>query len=89
MCGKGLMSQCETTQVHEYGASAAFLGYTKLYGQVAGGQAVYLRVPQAQYGPIQVPQELPDDRFLFPPDVLPTAWQRSNTRTFPMGAVFS
>lgn len=49
------MSQCETTQVHEHGSGGALFGYTKLYGAVAGGQAEYLRVPQAQFGPIVVP----------------------------------
>jgi threonine dehydrogenase-like Zn-dependent dehydrogenase len=75
MCANGLQSQCETTQVHEHGTGASLLGYTKLYGQVAGGQAEYLRVPQAQYGPIKVPEGRPDERFLFLSDVLPTAWQ--------------
>ncbi len=72
---KHLPTQCETTQVHEYGSGAALLGYTKLYGQVAGGQAELLRVPQAQFGPIKVPEGPSDDRFLFLSDVLPTAWQ--------------
>src|SRR4051812_1030666 len=53
MCTHGLQTQCETTQVRDQDKGAALLGYTKLYGQVAGGQAEYLRVPQAQYGPIQ------------------------------------
>ena len=75
MCDGKLMSQCETTQVHEYGSGAALLGFSKLYGQVAGGQAEYLRVPQAQFGPIKVPEGPSDDRFLFLSDVLPTAWQ--------------
>jgi threonine dehydrogenase-like Zn-dependent dehydrogenase len=75
MCSHGLQSQCETTQVHEQGTGAALFGYTKLYGQVAGGQAEYLRVPQAQYGPVKVPEGPPDERFLFLSDVLPTAWQ--------------
>src|SRR4051812_37256556 len=75
MCGTGLQSQCETTQVREWGTGAALLGYTKLYGQVPGGQAELLRVPQAQYGPIKVPDGPPDDRFLYLSDVLPTAWQ--------------
>ncbi|MFZ1995408.1 MAG: hypothetical protein WAU75_14950, partial [Solirubrobacteraceae bacterium] len=44
-------------------AGAAFLGYTKLYGQVPGGQAEFLRVPQAQFGPIKVPDGPADDRF--------------------------
>jgi threonine dehydrogenase-like Zn-dependent dehydrogenase len=75
MCDHGLQSQCETTQVREQGTGASLFGYTKLYGQVAGGQAELLRVPQAQYGPIKVPDGPPDDRFLFLSDVLPTAWQ--------------
>lgn len=75
MCGRGLQTQCETTQVHEHGMGAALFGYTKLYGQVPGGQAEYLRVPQAHYGPIKVPEGPPDDRFVYLSDVLPTAWQ--------------
>ncbi|MBJ7329143.1 MAG: glutathione-dependent formaldehyde dehydrogenase [Solirubrobacteraceae bacterium] len=72
-CDTGLQSQCETTQVD--GQGAALFGYTKLYGQVPGGQAELLRVPQAQYGPIKVPHGPPDDRFVYLSDVLPTAWQ--------------
>ncbi|OEU91883.1 molecular chaperone GroES [Streptomyces abyssalis] len=75
MCDQGLQTQCETTQVREHGMGAALFGYTKLYGAVPGAQAEYLRVPQAQYGPIKVPEGPPDDRFLFLSDVLPTAWQ--------------
>jgi threonine dehydrogenase-like Zn-dependent dehydrogenase len=85
MCGDGLQSQCETTQVHEHGTGAALLGYTRLYGQVAGGQAEYLRVPQAQYGPIPVPEGPADDRFLFLSDVLPTAWQAVEYAAVPEG----
>jgi threonine dehydrogenase-like Zn-dependent dehydrogenase len=85
MCGRGLQSQCETTQVHEYGTGAALLGYTKLYGQVPGGQAELLRVPQAQYGPIKVPEGPPDDRFLYLSDVLPTAWQAVQYADVPQG----
>jgi threonine dehydrogenase-like Zn-dependent dehydrogenase len=54
---------------------ARLFGYTKLYGAVPGAQAEYLRVPQAQFGPIKVPQGPPDDRFVYLSDVLPTAWQ--------------
>jgi threonine dehydrogenase-like Zn-dependent dehydrogenase len=84
-CEKGLQSQCETTQVHEYGTGASLLGYTKLYGQVPGGQAEYLRVPQAQYGPIKVPEGPPDDRFVYLSDVLPTAWQAVEYANVPEG----
>src|SRR4051794_15551669 len=75
MCTHALQSQCETTHVRDQGMGAALFGYTKLYGQAAGGRAEFLRVPQAQYGPIKVPDGPPDDRFLFLSDVLPTAWQ--------------
>jgi len=75
MCERELPTQCETTQVRDQGMGAALFGYTKLYGQVPGGQAEYLRVPQAQFGPIKVPEGPADDHFLFLSDVLPTAWQ--------------
>jgi threonine dehydrogenase-like Zn-dependent dehydrogenase len=75
MCERGLQTQCETTQVREQGMGAELFGYTKLYGEVPGGQAEYLRVPHADYGPIKVPEGPPDERFLFLSDVLPTAWQ--------------
>ncbi len=75
MCGHGLHSQCETTQVHEYGTGASLFGYTKLYGQVPGGQAELLRVPFGNFLPIKVPHGPSDDRFVFLSDVLPTAWQ--------------
>jgi threonine dehydrogenase-like Zn-dependent dehydrogenase len=75
MCGRGYYAQCETTQVHEHRKGASLFGYTKLYGQVAGGQAEYLRVPQAHFGPIKVPDTGPDERWLFLSDVLTTSWQ--------------
>ena len=75
MCERTLYAQCETTQVREHGKGAALFGYTKLYGQVPGGQAEYLRVPMAHFGPIKVPEGPPDERFLYLSDVLPTAWQ--------------
>jgi threonine dehydrogenase-like Zn-dependent dehydrogenase len=85
MCDLGLQSQCETTQVREYDKGAALLGYTKLYGQVPGGQAELLRVPQAHYGPIKVPEGPPDDRFVYLSDVLPTAWQAVEFADVPEG----
>ncbi|GID29291.1 zinc-dependent alcohol dehydrogenase [Paractinoplanes brasiliensis] len=74
-CRKGFFAQCETTQVKEQGKGASLFGYTRLYGQVPGGQAEYLRVPQAQFGPIKVPDGHPDERYLFLSDVLTTSWQ--------------
>jgi threonine dehydrogenase-like Zn-dependent dehydrogenase len=75
MCSRGFFAQCETTQVKDQHKGAALFGYTKLYGQVPGGQAEYLRVPQAQFGPIKVPDGHPDERYLFLSDVLTTSWQ--------------
>lgn len=75
MCTSGLQSQCETTQVTSQGKGAALFGYTSLYGAVPGGQAQYVRVPHADYGPIRLPSEGPDERYLYLSDILPTAWQ--------------
>ncbi|MFQ3560221.1 alcohol dehydrogenase catalytic domain-containing protein [Streptomyces gramineus] len=85
MCSRGLQSQCETTQVHEYGSGAALFGYTRLYGQVPGGQAEYLRVPFGNTLPIKVPEGPPDDRFVYLSDVLPTAWQAVEYADVPPG----
>jgi threonine dehydrogenase-like Zn-dependent dehydrogenase len=85
MCGEQLYSQCETTQNTEYGTGAALFGYSKLYGEVPGGQAEYLRVPQAQFTHIKVPDGPPDERFLYLSDVLPTAWQAVQYAAIPKG----
>jgi threonine dehydrogenase-like Zn-dependent dehydrogenase len=85
MCDQKLYSQCETTQVREHGKGAALFGYTKLYGQVPGGQAEFLRVPQAHFGPIKVPEGPSDERFVYLSDVLPTAWQAVEYAAVPEG----
>jgi threonine dehydrogenase-like Zn-dependent dehydrogenase len=85
MCTQGLHSQCETSQVREQGNGGALFGYTKLYGQVPGGQAEYLRVPFGNNLPIKVPDGPPDDRFVYLSDVLPTAWQAVAYADVPKG----
>ena len=85
MCGQGLHSQCETSQVREHGMGASLFGYTKMYGQVPGGQAELLRVPFANFGPIKVPEGPPDERFVYLSDVLPTAWQAVAYAGIPKG----
>ena len=89
MCERQLFAQCETTQNREHGKGASLFGYTKLYGQVAGAQAEYLRVPQAQFGPLKVPEGTPDERFLYLSDVLPTAWQGVEFAEVPEGVKLS
>jgi threonine dehydrogenase-like Zn-dependent dehydrogenase len=85
MCDQGLRTQCETTQVREKGMGAALFGYTELYGQVPGGQAELLRVPQADGTSIKVPDGPPDERFVYLSDVLPTAWQGVEYAAIPDG----
>jgi threonine dehydrogenase-like Zn-dependent dehydrogenase len=85
MCNRKYFAQCETTQVHEYEKGASLFGYTKMYGQVPGGQAEFLRVPQGHFGPIKVPESGSDERYLFLSDVLPTAWQAVDYAAIPDG----
>ncbi len=88
MCHQDLHSQCETTQVHEQGMGASLFGFAKLYGNVPGGQAEFLRVPQAQFTPIKIPEEgegMPDERFVYLSDVLPTSWQAVEYAGVPEG----
>ena len=85
MCTRGLQSQCETTQVRAQNKGAALFGFSSMYGSVPGGQAQYLRVPQAQYGPIKVDPDGPDERYLFLSDILPTAWQGVQYAAVPDG----
>jgi threonine dehydrogenase-like Zn-dependent dehydrogenase len=85
MCDKQLYTQCETTQVRDQGMGAALFGYSELYGEVPGGQAELLRVPQAQFTHIKVPEGPPDARFVYLSDVLPTAWQSVEYANIPDG----
>jgi threonine dehydrogenase-like Zn-dependent dehydrogenase len=89
MCDQQLYSQCETTQVRDHGKGAALFGYTKLYGQVPGGQAEYLRVPHADFGPVKVPEGPADERFLYLSDILPTAWQAVAYADVPKGGTLA
>ena len=75
MCDQQLFTQCETTQVRDQGMGAALFGFSELYGAIPGGQAEFLRVPQAQFTHIKVPEGPPDARYIYLSDVLPTAWQ--------------
>ncbi|MFF0467987.1 zinc-dependent alcohol dehydrogenase [Micromonospora zamorensis] len=89
MCQRQLYAQCETTQVTSEGKGAALFGYTSLYGSVPGGQAEYLRVPQAHFGPIKIPQTGADERYLYLSDILPTAWQAVKYADTPPGGTLA
>ncbi|WDZ87876.1 zinc-dependent alcohol dehydrogenase [Micromonospora cathayae] len=89
MCQRQLYAQCETTQVTAEGKGAALFGYTSLYGSVPGGQAEYLRVPHAQFGPVKVPETGADERYLYLSDILPTAWQAVKYADVPPGGTLA
>ena len=85
MCEAGLYSQCETTQNRKWRKGGSLFGYTHLYGGIPGGQAEFLRVPQAQFGPIKIQNGAPDTRLVLLADVLPTAWQAVEYANVPEG----
>ncbi|MEU7972847.1 zinc-dependent alcohol dehydrogenase [Micromonospora sp. NPDC049089] len=89
MCSRQLYAQCETTQVTSEGKGASLFGYTSLYGSVPGGQAEYLRVPQAHFGPIKIPETGADERYLYLSDILPTAWQAVKYADTPPGGTLA
>ncbi|MCX7521444.1 alcohol dehydrogenase catalytic domain-containing protein [Microbacterium sp. STN6] len=89
MCRRGLTTQCETTQQREKGTGAALYGYTELYGSIPGGQAQRIRMPLADFNAIMVGTELPDERYLFLSDILPTAWQGVQYADLPVGGVLT
>lgn len=76
-------SACETTNTGRGAAMnqkkirppAALFGYSHLYGGVPGGQSEFVRVPNANVGPLKVPDALSDEQVLFLSDILPTGYQ--------------
>ena len=89
MCDRGLTTQCETTQTRAKGTGANLFGFTSLYGSVPGGQAERVRVPHADFGPVKVPHEGADERYLYLSDILPTAWQGVKYADVPEGGTLA
>jgi S-(hydroxymethyl)glutathione dehydrogenase / alcohol dehydrogenase len=81
-CAHDLPGHCEQTNPEHYGPEGDMMkgkggglfGYTDLYGGYSGGQAEYVRVPKANYGPKIIPDGLSDDQVLFLTDIFPTGW---------------
>lgn len=81
-CSHELPGQCENSNPEHYGPEGglftekggALFGYTDLYGGYDGGQAEYVRVPYADYGPRKVPDHLTDEQVLFLTDIFPTGY---------------
>jgi S-(hydroxymethyl)glutathione dehydrogenase/alcohol dehydrogenase len=80
-CSKNLPTHCEHSN-NNYGPEggileqkgAALFGYTDLYGGYEGGQAEYVRVPFADFGPRKIGDDLKDEEVLFLTDIFPTGW---------------
>jgi S-(hydroxymethyl)glutathione dehydrogenase/alcohol dehydrogenase len=90
-CKHGLPGHCEHSNPEKYGPEGGLMsdkggglfGYTDLYGGYSGGQAEYVRVPYANFGPRKVSGDLSDDQVLFLTDIFPTGysavdWARVN-----------
>jgi threonine dehydrogenase-like Zn-dependent dehydrogenase len=81
-CQHDLPGHCENSNPEHYGPEGGLLtqkggalfGYTDLYGGYDGGQAQYVRVPYADYGPRIVPDSLTDEQVLFLTDIFPTGY---------------
>jgi threonine dehydrogenase-like Zn-dependent dehydrogenase len=81
-CNHQLPGHCENSNPEKYGPEGglmtekggALFGYTDLYGGYDGGQAEYVRVPYADYGPRLVPDNLTDEQVLFLTDIFPTGY---------------
>jgi threonine dehydrogenase-like Zn-dependent dehydrogenase len=81
-CTHHLPGHCENSNPDHYGPEGGLLtekggalfGYTDLYGGYDGGQAQYVRVPYADYGPRKVPDSLSDEQVLFLTDIFPTGY---------------
>lgn len=80
-CGCGLPGHCENSN-DNYGPEGGLLkqkggglfGYTDLYGGYDGGQAEYVRVPYANFGPRKVNPDFSDEQVLFLTDIFPTGY---------------
>ncbi len=81
-CSQNLPIHCEHSNPDKYGPEGdmmkgkggALFGYTDLYGGYSGGQAQYVRVPYANFGPRKISDALTDDQVLFLTDIFPTGW---------------
>jgi len=81
-CSHHLPGHCENSNPDHYGPEGglikekggALFGYTDLYGGYDGGQAQYVRVPYANFGPRKVPEILTDEQVLFLTDIFPTGY---------------
>ena len=80
-CQQGMTSLCENSnpsataaeKLWGHSASGAF-GYSHLTGGFAGGQAEFVRVPFADFGPLKIENGFTDEQVLFLSDIFPTGY---------------
>jgi S-(hydroxymethyl)glutathione dehydrogenase/alcohol dehydrogenase len=73
-CKQGLYGNCHESNAQATAVGAIF-GYSHTAGGYDGGQAQYVRVPYADFGPTLIPDGMdPDDAVLLT-DVVPTGYQ--------------
>jgi threonine dehydrogenase-like Zn-dependent dehydrogenase len=80
-CERGLTSVCENSNPNAGIAEklmghspCGIFGYSHMLGGYAGGQAEYARVPFADFGPLKIEDDIPDEQVLFLSDILPTGY---------------
>lgn len=81
-CNHQLPIHCEHSNPENYGPEGGLMkgkggglfGYTDLYGGYSGGQAEYVRVPYAHFGPRKAPDSFSDEQLLFLTDIFPTGY---------------
>lgn len=80
-CRRGRTSLCGNVNPNAemldvmYGhAGGGLFGYSHLYGGYSGGQAQYVRVPFADFGPSKIPDEVSDEQAVLLTDVFPTGY---------------
>ena len=82
-CRSELFALCDNTNPDGdklekmYGghAPAGLFGYSHLFGGYDGGQAEYVRIPNAGSVHLKVPAHISDEKVLFLTDIFPTGWQ--------------
>lgn len=73
-CKQGLYGNCHESNPQATAVGGIF-GYSHIAGGYNGGQAEYVRVPYANFGPTVIPEGMdPDDAVLLT-DVVPTGYQ--------------
>jgi len=95
-CNRQMYSICENSNPNAWiaeklmgHATAGIFGYSHMLGGFAGGQAEYARVPFADVGTIQIPEDMPDEKVLFLSDIFPTGYMGAEMCDIKQGDVIA